>query len=57
MISANYYNTLGYCNQEKIFDITNLVIRDIKIYLWQDGNFKTNDDVSVINKLINFTNF
>lgn len=57
MINANYYNTLGYCNQEKVFDITNYVIDSIKVYLWQDSNFKTVDNVSVINKIINFTNF
>lgn len=57
MISANYYNTLGYCNQEKIFDITNYVIDSIKVYLWQDGNFRTIEDIAVINKMINFTNF
>ena len=57
MIGSNLYNTLGYCNQEKVFDITNKVITSITIYLYQDGNFKTIDDIAVIGKIIKFTNF
>ena len=57
MIGSNLYNTLGYCNQEKVFDITNLVIKDIKAYLWQDGNFRTTSNIAVANRQIKFTNF
>lgn len=39
LIGVNYYNSLGYCNQSKIFDITNLLIKGISIYLFQKNDF------------------
>ena len=41
-IGANPYNTFGYCNQEKVFDITDFIIKSIEVFLWHDNNFKTN---------------
>lgn len=40
MISANYYDTYGFCSQGKTFDIKNKVIRSIDIFLSHDKNFK-----------------
>lgn len=57
MVGSNLYNTLGYCNQEKIFNIENIVIKSISAYLWHDGNFRTTDGVAVNNHIIKFTNF
>ena len=57
MVGINLYNTLGFCNQQKVFDIKNLVITQIEAYLWQDGNFKSVDGMDVENRSIKFTNF
>lgn len=57
MIISNPYNTLGYCNQEKVFDITNFVIRKLKISIWQDGNFKASNGGNVAGRFIFFNNF
>lgn len=43
MISPNYYNTLGYCNQEKVFNIENFVIKSITVNIFHDGNFIRKD--------------
>ena len=43
MIFINAYDTKGYCNQEKIFNIENKIIKRIKIQLCQDKNFKNID--------------
>ena len=56
MIGANLYNTLGYCNQEKVFDITNFVITNITFRVFQSGNFKTVDGEGVKNQKLFFTN-
>ena len=56
MIGVNPYNTKGYCIQEKVFDITNKVITQIKISLWQDGNFIASNDASLLSQRIYFTN-
>lgn len=57
MLGINLYNTLGFCNQQKVFDITNLVITEINAYLWQDGNFIAKDGSKIINSIIHFSNF
>ena len=57
MIGSNLYNTLGWCNQEKVFDISNLVIDSIQVLAWQNGKFATDQNISVIGRPINFTNF
>ena len=41
MVGANHYNTLGYVNQEQVFDITNFAITSISVILYQDNNFIT----------------
>lgn len=41
MINISPYNTYGYCRQEKLFNIKDLVIKDLAIYLCQDGDFQT----------------
>ena len=57
MIGANLYNTQGYCNQEKVFDITNFVITGISVELYQDGNFIDINNNAVRDQRIYFTNF
>lgn len=57
MISSNYYNTLGYCNQEKVFDIEDFVISNITVSIWQDGNFLKENKEEIENVKIYFTNF
>lgn len=57
MISSNYYNTLGYCNQEKVFDIEDFVIFDITVSVWQNGNFLKENKEAINNAKIYFTNF
>ena len=57
MVGANFYNTQGYCNQEKVFDITNFVISNIQVLLWEDGKFKTLSNDNIIGQNIIFTNF
>ena len=56
MIGSNFYNTLGYNNQEKVFDITNFVIASIQIYFFQDGKFITENNSSAKDNRIYFTN-
>lgn len=56
MISSNYYNTLGYCNQEKTYDITNFVIKNIEVLFWQDGKFLTQDNTPINGVKIYFNN-
>lgn len=56
MISTNIYNTHGYANQEKVIDITNFVIDNITITLWQDGNFKNSQNGLITNKKIAYNN-
>ena len=57
MIISNPYNTFGYCNQEKVFDITNFVISRIQVEIWQDGKFIDINDTSVSDQRIYFNNF
>ena len=56
MIGANFYNTNGYQNQEKVIDITNKVITSIKISFWQDGKFLSQEYGQILNKFIYYTN-
>ena len=56
MISTNPYNTKGYQNQEKVFDISGWVIRYIVISLWQDNNFKDKYNVNINDKKIFMSN-
>lgn len=56
MIGSNFYNTLGYNNQEKVFDITNFVVASAQIYFFQDGKFIAEDGSSAKNNRIYFTN-
>lgn len=39
MVGSSVYNTLGYNNQEKVFDITNFVITSASLQFYQDGDF------------------
>ena len=55
MIGTNFYNTHGYQNQEKVFDITGWVIDNIVVSLWQDNNFKDENGIKVEGKQIEFT--
>lgn len=57
MIVSNIYNTVGQCNQEKVFDITNKVITGIRLEVWQDGNFTSTSGGGINNQLIYFNNF
>lgn len=56
MISTNVYNTHGYQNQEKVIDISNLVIDSITIDLWQDNNFRDIYDNLIESQRIYFSN-
>ena len=47
MAFINYYNSYGYCSQEKVFDIKNKVIREITVKLCQGQDFKTKDDTLI----------
>ena len=57
MVVENPYQTYGWCNQEKIFDISNLVITEINAYIWQDGNFLDTENNLIEKKPIVFSNF
>ena len=57
MIGSNFYNTLGYCNQEKVFDITNFVIINIQLQIWQDGKFRDINNTPINGQKIYFSNF
>lgn len=39
LVSVNPYNSLGYCNQSKMFDINNLLIKKVEVYLYQGNDF------------------
>ena len=56
MIGVNLYNTYGYVNQEKVFDITNFVIQRIQIFAWQDNNFRTTRNEELKDKPIHIKN-
>ena len=56
MVGTNLYNTKGFQNQEKIFDITGWVIDSIVVTLWQDNNFKDAHGESIENKYVTITN-
>lgn len=56
MISPNYYNTLGYCNQEKVFNIENFIIKSITVNIFHDGNFIRKDGRAVNKLRIYFNN-
>lgn len=43
LVGVDYYNSLGYCNQSKIFDISNLLIKGVSVYLYQKGDFINED--------------
>lgn len=46
MVFINPYDTKGYGNQEKVFNIKDKIVKGIKIQLCQDNNFKdTNDEL------------
>lgn len=47
MIGVDHYNTLGYCNQSKLYDITNLIIKRVEVWLYQKGNFRDNENNSI----------
>ena len=55
MVSTNLYNTHGYQNQEKVFDISGWVIDNIVVSLWQDNNFKDINGNRIEGKQIEFT--
>ena len=56
MIGSNFYNTLGYCNQEQVFDIKNFIVTNISLSLFQDGNFKSVNGININNSKIYATN-
>lgn len=56
MIGTNFYNTHGYQNQEKLFDITGWVIDNIVVSLWQNNNFKDASGTEINDKFITFNN-
>ena len=56
MISSNPYNTLGYCNQEKVFNIEDFVIKSIDIKLYHKGDFITIDKQALNKMRIYFNN-
>lgn len=56
MIGANPFNTVGYINQTKIFDIKNLVLSGINIYFVQDNSIIGNSRGVIINSRIRLTN-
>ena len=56
MIGSSIYNTLGYSNQEKVFDITNFVISSAQVVFYQKGNFRLLDDTAPKKYRIYFTN-
>ena len=57
MVVPDIYNTLGECNQSGAFDITNYVITQISLNLWQDDNFKDSSGELILPKAIKFNNF
>ncbi len=56
MISANPYFTAGYVNQQKIYNIKNYVINDIKVYLIQKGTILGENKGQIINSRIRVSN-
>ena len=56
MIGANPYNTVGYINQTKLFDIKNLVVSGIKIYFVQNGAIIGENHGVINNARIRLTN-
>lgn len=56
MIGTNLYNTHGFQNQEKVFDITGWVIDSIVVSLWQDNEFKDMNGTEIVNKFVTVTN-
>lgn len=44
MVGSSVYNTLGYNNQERVYDITNFVVLSAQIQFYQDGKFLTLDN-------------
>ena len=56
MISSNYYDTPGYCNQEIVCDITDFLIYTIQIVAWQDGNFITENYLPITGSKIYISN-
>lgn len=57
MLVPDIYNTLGECNQNGAFDISNYVITQISLNLWQDDNFKDASGELILPKAIKFNNF
>ena len=55
MVGTNLYNTHGFQNQEKVFDITGWVIDSIVVSLWQDNNFKDEHGNLITDKYITIT--
>lgn len=39
MVGSSVYNTLGYNNQEKVYDITNFVVTSAQVQFYQNGKF------------------
>ena len=56
MIGTNLYNTHGFQNQEKVFDITGWVIDSIVVSLWQDNEFKDVNGTEITNKFVTISN-
>lgn len=47
MVNINHYNTYGYCGQEKVFNIKNLLIKNLTLYLVQYKNFLTETGILI----------
>ena len=56
MIGANPFNTIGYINQSKIFNIKNLTISGINVYFIQQESIIGETKGTIINSRVNLTN-
>ena len=56
MIIVDPYNTHGYQNQEKVFDISGWVIDTITVNFWQNNDFKDSFGASIDGALVYFSN-
>ncbi len=56
MSGTNLYNTHGYCNQEKVFDITDFYIVSINVNLYQNNNFYTSRGDKLLDQRISVKN-
>ena len=55
MVGTNLYNTHGFQNQEKVFDISGWVIDNIIVTLWQDNKFIDSNGIEIENEYITFS--